>query len=291
MIKDPPPFNEDEPPPSYEEAVRPTTRPSGLPRPPVTQNHRPPPSQQQQQQQQASQAGPASAQKATINRQFPPSFSVYREGGFSRNYSLGEHQGQPLYAVRPHTGWSGQPDLVLHGGPTEDFPPLAVLNHERFSRSFTVTLPPLPGDRLPRDEFVRFPGLLQSNYTFSVEVDRPGGPRGMRRERFEWRRSHGAEVGRLAGASFGWKLVRMAGDTGAAAGASGGVAGPVAGDGLEVVAVWVKAAMSLSKVLKFEFTGVGATGDLGERWAVMAVMTALGIWDHDRRQNSNSAAS
>ncbi|KAI1354207.1 hypothetical protein F5Y01DRAFT_274521 [Xylaria sp. FL0043] len=57
-------------------------------------------------------------------------------------------------------------------------------------------------------------------------------------------------------------------------------------DGKEVVAVCAGASLSVSKVLRFRFLGTGADGSLGARWAIMAVASALAIWNRDRRSRS-----
>lgn len=63
---------------------------------------------------------------------------------------------------------------------------------------------------------------------------------------------------------------------------------PTSSDGREIVAVWAGAGMaSVSKVLRFRFLGTGADGSLGDRWAIMAVASALAIWNRDRRSNGN----
>jgi hypothetical protein len=78
-------------------------------------------------------------------------------------------------------------------------------------------------------------------------------------------------------------------------------------DGREVVAVFAGAVSSISmskstpmspmsnnnnksKVLRFRFLGTGADGSLGDRWAIMAVATALAIWNRDRRSSSANSA-
>jgi hypothetical protein len=33
------------------------------------------------------------------------------------------------------------------------------------------------------------------------------------------------------------------------------------------------------------------TGEFGERWAVTAVISALGIWEKEKRRNAGAAAS
>jgi hypothetical protein len=213
---------------------------------------------------------------------------VYRGSTFSRSFTLGEHQSQPLYTISTHTGWSGQPDVLLHSGPNDSSPPLAGASSNTFSRSSTVELPPLPGSgRASAEETLDFSGFGHGKYSFSVEVGSAG-----RREAFEWRHSHGKEVDALGGARTGWKLVRVATDApgGDARGSRFVSGGPRTSDGKEVVAAWSNARMSMTKQLSFQFMGSGATGALGERWAVMAVITALRIWDRERKARQRSAA-
>jgi hypothetical protein len=49
-------------------------------------------------------------------------------------------------------------------------------------------------------------------------------------------------------------------------------------DGEEVVAVLIDTTRLDGKVAQSKFLGTGATGRLGETWAIMAVVTALRIW-------------
>ncbi|KAL7623940.1 hypothetical protein AAE478_005497 [Parahypoxylon ruwenzoriense] len=226
---------------------------------------------------------------AQIKRQFPPMFNLYRVGGFG-NLTLGEHQAQPLYSVTLHSGWSGNPDIILHNGPAPATPTLAAVEFGMWSSSAIVHLPPLAPGAQAAEEKMEAAGGGRNAYVFRVEtgLGGVGGGGQRRRETFEWRHSRGDEVKALGGQGKGWKLVRM--ETG---GGTPGAAYRGAGqssDGKEVVAVWSWAAMSVTKTLKFRFLGSGATGVLGERWAVMAVATALRIWDRERRQRSSRAA-
>jgi hypothetical protein len=78
---------------------------------------------------------------------------------------------------------------------------------------------------------------------------------------------------------LGWKLVRTTSKV-----TYGTAEGPnsrtreVASDGKEVVAKLVDNTVLSSKVAKFEFLGSGATGALGDDWSIMAVLTALRLW-------------
>lgn len=224
-----------------------------------------------------------------INRQFPPSFGLYTDSALGRRYVLGEHQAQPLYAVSVHSGLSGQPSTVLHNGPTTKHPPLAGADASTFGSSSTVELPPPLGGGAAaqhqgaspssKERLESVGGLFSQKMSFALDLD---GPAAGRREAFEWRHSRGPEVAALGASHAGWKLVRLGG---------GGGGSGSGGNGEEVVAAWATARMSLSKQLQFHFLGAGASGLLGERWAIMAVITALRIWDRERRRRSRNAAN
>ncbi|KAH6887579.1 hypothetical protein B0T10DRAFT_73238 [Thelonectria olida] len=229
----------------------------------------------------------------SIPRQFPPTFNLYRISGWtSDKYSLGEHMNQPLYYCTWHSAFSSSPPLILHSGPDESFPPLATVEWQSFFRNFYVELPPLnpsSGAASAREEIEAVSAGFGRSYRFSIEV----GPRNVR-EQFEWRHSHGDAVRHLNGQSSGWKLVRLAqGPPGAGTG-SGNAAtfvpgGYMTSDGHEVVAAWTM--NSGSKVGKFHFTGTGLSGLLGERWAIMAVVTFCAFIQRIRRQGTSGQAS
>ncbi|XXG97107.1 hypothetical protein Hte_003402 [Hypoxylon texense] len=214
-------------------------------------------------------------------RRFPPAFNMYLDSSCreKRRFVIGEHKGTPLYAVTTHppARSSGPPNLVLHNGLQDDSPPLAAVYQNRSSHASTVELPPLDGLPLPDNARVSVVKIEENSanfrsttYTFTVQT---GGP-GSHLEAFQWRHSSGKEVRALdaRGHGDGWKLVRLAPDAPAVDGAT------FASDGREVVAVWKKV-YSATKKLKFQFLGTGATGALGEPWALMAVASALKIWD------------
>ncbi|KAF2970467.1 hypothetical protein GQX73_g3165 [Xylaria multiplex] len=219
---------------------------------------------------------------------FPPAFSLYIIG--PRQYMIGESQLSPLYAVSTHSSLSPKPDVVIHNDISQDCPPLATIEHEPFSRSASITLPARAGARVPvASEPLESAGAFARIMSFSIET----GASGRSRESFEWRHSSGVEVEALGGRHSGWKLVRVSAppirvgkkhhhhNNNSALGHSS--------DGKEIVAVWAGANMSVSKILRFRFLGSGADGSLGERWAVMAVATALAIWNRDRRSRSGGS--
>ncbi|KAI2466832.1 hypothetical protein F4781DRAFT_444825 [Annulohypoxylon bovei var. microspora] len=231
---------------------------------------------------------------------FPAAFSMYRESGWGqRQYTLGEHQAAPLFAVALNAGRAGlRPGIVLHAGPSDAQPRLATVESLGWEGrrggggGATVCFPSAHADgqsgvgRGAAESFEAAGGLGHKTYTFSI---RTGVGAAARREPFEWRHSSGDAVRALGGRGSGWKLCRLA--TEAPAGVAGGafvLGGERAGDGKEVVAVWAWSSGSLTKTLKFQFLGSGANGVLGERWALMAVMTALKIWDIERRARQSS---
>ncbi|KAF9875250.1 hypothetical protein CkaCkLH20_07070 [Colletotrichum karsti] len=213
-----------------------------------------------------------------LARQFPPMFNVYSQS-FSRTFLLGEHQNEPFYAMSIHSGLSSSPPIVLHSGPADTYPPLASVEYHSFSSRMSVTLPPAPKgspggapilDLESRSDFPSY------SYVFSMGV----GPNCERLEQFEWRASSGEAIAILDGRSRGHKLIRLSKTIppNAPPGVFRG------GDGKEVVAAWTDAHTSMTKAAKFAFLGSGLTGELGERWAIMAAMSGLAIFERERQR-------
>ncbi|ROT35261.1 hypothetical protein SODALDRAFT_328577 [Sodiomyces alkalinus F11] len=231
------------------------------------------------------------APMAPIPRQFPTAFDVYRLP-FTDDMVLGEHPSEPIYALEIRAGFRRDVELVLHSGPTMGHPPLATLEEPPpfgQNQNMLVRLPPSPFPGAPAvvalETVVDFPRV---GFEFALEVGNGSGGSGgqVPMERFEWRRSRGDAVARLGGIGYGWKLVRLANGPPAGSDRAAWARHIVArgSDGAEVVAAVSESSsfMNLSKVLRFGFFGTGDSGLLGERWAIMAVMTALGL--HHRYQ-------
>jgi hypothetical protein len=118
-------------------------------------------------------------------------------------------------------------------------------------------------------------------YRFAIEVGGDDEKQG-RREDFEWRHGGGEDIQHLGVSGRGWRLVRLGAS--AAANGDGGAQGGdwssvgATGDAGEIVAFWARSSSVFVKGYKFDFLGAGLTGEMGERWAIMAVMTALRVW-------------
>lgn len=192
-----------------------------------------------------------------------------------------------MYAVRMRPSWEMRnPVIALHNGPTETAPLLAAVDYVPMSDHMVVTLPPpltYPGfgSTAVRLEIVM--GWTHY-YTFTMEVGTAAG--NVHMETFEWRHSSGNAIATLGGARDGWKLVRMSTQPLPGAPRPNPSLGFVSSDGREVVAMYSGARMSVSKHLKFAFVGTGLSGALGERWSVMAVTSALGIWEKEDAVNN-----
>lgn len=256
------------------------------------------PSEQRQRQRQRQRQTPSQQQRlrhpkmapaavAPQDRVFPNLFNGYYQKKMTTVFHLGEHAHQPIFAVKTHTGWSGAPGIVLHSGPSDKDPALAAAGNEtgletERHKDTLVILPPLPGSGEDSShEYLRHdPTYLTESYRFNIDVGL-GGEKRMYPEEFEWRRSLGDEVKGLNKNKnqLGWQLVRLHSDVGVQADRTGEGSVRATADGKEMVAVWAPyAGWSLTKAFTFQFLGSGASGELGERWATMAVITALRLW-------------
>ncbi|OTB02961.1 hypothetical protein M426DRAFT_12997 [Hypoxylon sp. CI-4A] len=219
---------------------------------------------------------------------FPSSWNLYHTLSVGKALTLGPHGREPLFAVSKHSGWwTGLPDLVLHRGPSDAFPPLAVgMGGIGVGRHSIIVLPPLPESGLESSQEIllrieektadRFHSHVR--FRFAIEVGEPGR---CRREIFEWRHSHGDVVADfLDGAKNGWKLLRITDQD------CDDLEEPSSTGGHEIVAVWAYAKLSVTKVLKFRYLGSGASGDLGDRWNIMAAMTALRMYQRQHKHRN-----
>ncbi|KAI1748625.1 hypothetical protein F4782DRAFT_346640 [Xylaria castorea] len=213
---------------------------------------------------------------------FPPTLNAYLQMAFTKTFYLGEKKEAPSFAVRMHSGFTKNPELVLYNGPSEKDPILATATHESMWKSMAtlLTVPAREGVLHDNEsQKVKMPchwSLKHQTYTFTADV---GVGKETRREEFEWRSSHGNEVRELDGYKWGWKLVRLSGEPVGSGGDRVTRASGSTSDGHEIVAVWAhNNSMSMTKAFKFQFMGSALNGMLGERGAVMALISALRIW-------------
>ncbi|KAH9884159.1 hypothetical protein F4778DRAFT_787930 [Xylariomycetidae sp. FL2044] len=276
----------------------------------------------------ASSAGPSTSAGAgaagRVGSRFPVNLSAFFRWKFTMTFHLGERKEAPLFAVTAHTGWTAKPLLELHDGPGEDDPIIATANSAGGYRGRDSVLMvgvgvgvgvPQPATRTKKGEEVRMTPIQMpcaqsswrsASFPFQVEVVWPpgggGGGKGggssssssssSRVERFEWRHSKGAEIRDMDVISYGWKLVRLDGPARSGGGGGGKRAEREVGltsDGLEVVAAWGHDInWSMTQDWKFRFLGSGATGELGDRWAVTAVISSLKIWHLEYQRSSST---
>lgn len=231
-------------------------------------------------------AAPSSASPQGPIPKFPREWTVFSrnfEATFRYTMDLGTERDHPLFAVRLHSGFAffGRPALVLHAGATKDGPRVglvkdATLNPAR-PHDFDVYVPGAGAggsldedDASPKNVKVEVRARLLEVFpvhALSVEV---GGMKEERRvEAFEWRHVFGGDVSDLVGGTAaGWTLVRVA--TG------------------EVVAVWAEGYKNKKESMRFRFLNTGVSGELGSVFESAAVVSALGMWDHARREQSKN---
>ncbi|KAI2605181.1 uncharacterized protein GGS25DRAFT_419057 [Hypoxylon fragiforme] len=231
---------------------------------------------------------------------FPQALNGYYEKKWTtRNIQLGEHANSPLYNVALGSDYTGKLDLCAGasssagpviataaftskwGSAKETIVELLALGDDAAGSSYSGG----GGTGSTRVVMKMKVGLLHVSYRFSVQT---GTGKDLRTEDFEWRQSRGEEVrGLNKHAGYGWKLVRLSGNNAEQGGGGGGSdrtkrAVGWTSDGQEVVAAWShNNSWSANKVFKLQFLESGATGVLGDRFAVVALMTALKIFHHE----------
>ena len=194
---------------------------------------------------------PARLQRAALATvRFPSKFEIYYDDQSGLKLFLGE-KNNPSKMVSMPGGWHS--GAIMYNGNTMDADPVAViLGISHWSkRDHFLLAPSQPGQQLDFGQDLRSHHRgFSTAYVFEISTGRS-----LRPEKFMWHSSHGEAVRALDEALPGWKLLRL-------------------GHGDEVVAVAAEAAWlgrASRKVGVFEFAGSGATGELGEAWAVMAV--------------------
>ncbi|KAI1327486.1 hypothetical protein F5Y16DRAFT_191600 [Xylariaceae sp. FL0255] len=213
-------------------------------------------------------------------QRIPNELSLYFPAG---NFYLAEHLSHPLYSLRVNYLNVSPVDaeIILGSGP-EPHDPLYATLRLRAGSEARVWAP-----KLTELDFAA------ANMTFS-------GPGGLFRtgagtclftvctgshvEEFEWRHSVVPDVWKPVSA---WKLIRKAAPSGVAE-ASRSSQGARRSD--EETVATVSFVRSRSKILTIKFERSGSTGELGESWAVMTILSALAIHYHRPASLSTESA-
>jgi len=245
----------------------------------------------------------------SLHKPFPPVMNAYYIYELSvaalKTFKLcGATESDFLYSIEVHSGYSmsgplgSRPGVILHNGTSRKHPILAASGDESqtssavyaFNPRSVVLMPPLhpsPRPTTPHDMVtevmrgVSVPSDKGVAFRFSIEI----GTEKLRRESFEWVKIKDTET-----KQGGYKLVRAlpehetsaASQAGSSSGSSTQAALPEYDDiEREVLALllWPKGWVTwLKHVFSLEFKGSGLSGALGERWALMVVITAIRIW-------------
>ncbi|KAJ6020444.1 hypothetical protein N7540_005948 [Penicillium herquei] len=193
-----------------------------------------------------------------------------------------------LFAVSTFSNVStNNPSVILYDGATHEDPILATFtasaNKWDRMKPGTFHLPVRSGSFYKREIVALMTPQLQGKlgawepvWKFSAPITTDG----TQKQRFEWRRSRAKEVERIAtGDLYGWKLVRVSGPNRGSGGPRKQRDFGFTSDGLEIVAVFAhNSSNRMAKALRFAFMGTGLTGELGEVWEIMAVVSALQLW-------------
>ncbi|KAG7294467.1 hypothetical protein NEMBOFW57_004540 [Staphylotrichum longicolle] len=191
-----------------------------------------------------------------------------------------------LYLAEIHFGYTPRGPLnfgrgyYLRNGTSTKAPILAAAGDEfrlpflvaLFDTKTAVMLPPLDLDKNPTNKVTETLRSMTSKehgvtFRFAIEV----GMKRLQREEFEWRKMVGkqdGDDGSLKGSRY--TLVRLAPDFPVAS-SSKALSPDLADEDCETVAE-----LAFGNIM-LELKGAGSTGELGERWSLMVVMTALGI--------------
>lgn len=190
------------------------------------------------------------------------------------------------YLVRLPHGVNGV--VLFHDGPEKTFPICMVVHNANLMWTrFGIKLPATPREGMePRTEFMKwsFKKAIHEIYWFELEVGR-GSVRTF--ERFEWRRSHGEEVGSLDLKKWGWKLVRVPEENERSIAKKEDRVDGFSSDGGEVVAVWGNK-RGYYDMGHFELRGLALKGEFGESFALMALASCIMIRVNTMRQTVNS---
>jgi len=228
-----------------------------------------------------------------------------------RTFHLGNDSNNKIFATSVYAGTTGagpgRYSILLHNGPSAKDKTLAAAGAVDKSRSSAlefkslINISPLPGQEnvmmtknaavamedlcarvLPAGQTVTFLFSVFTNHTADEVGKGKMANVGPRREQFEWRMIPKGEIGDKAYAHE-YKLFRLP--------VSSTAEGSATATANELVAVTsFKRLLSLSKPFKLHFLDVQPPDTPNERWRLMALITALRIWQHEQASFYSSTA-
>lgn len=235
-------------------------------------------------------------------RPVPSALDTYYQWKVTTTFLLGNDLNKQLFAIGVHTGMGGKgpgrPGVILHNGPTTNDPMLAAVNDENgnlLSLNSIITLAQSPGNA-SGEYYTEIMHAATSSGTatfrFSTEVEQK---QGIRREDFEWQKSKDEDKASVESPwKGGFKLMRLSRQSGKGASADEGTSQGSSGEVPEIVAIFAwNSNWSVMNPFKIEFRGSGQTGQLGDKFAVMAIITGLRLWwlKHQRRTSKDGIAA
>ncbi|AEO61108.1 hypothetical protein MYCTH_2310976 [Thermothelomyces thermophilus ATCC 42464] len=225
-------------------------------------------------------------------RPFPPLLNLYGNSSgimdaLTTFKLCGAAKNDLLYVVEVHHGFTPRgplhfrPGLYLRNGTGTDAPILAAAGDEArepllistFSVKSFIMLPPLDIEANPRDLITEIMYATKTSngavsFRFAIEV----GPKMKCREQFEWKK-----VG-TGNAHSGFILVRL-GPQSASPSPTPPSPTPSAQEESEILAELLFGnVMSLNHLFSLELKGAGCSGEMGDRWTLMVVVTALRLY-------------
>lgn len=208
---------------------------------------------------------------STYINPLPSSFNVYfkRSSKQTTFYHTGQTKDTPFFTIATHLDWNEKrPLAVLYNG--------AFDSESELSPKSQIAAVTRDSVANPHTEITLFSNditehlehhISQKQFTFSFDITHE---KQTSRQLFQWRLSRRSSLKSLEGLSVVWTLVRLKSLDRRRSSASSVAEEP------EVVATrsenlnWTS-----NKVAKFQFVGAGATGQYGDDWAIMAMMSAL----------------
>jgi hypothetical protein len=217
--------------------------------------------------------------------------NAYAQWGQFKSFNIcGATEEDRLYLVEVHTGYSAsgplgrRPGVLLHNGTSKKDPILAAAGDESqfaaraysFNNESIILMPPLRGSTAAQTgDFVteRMRASVSSGQvTFDFDIEVGSGDK-LRQERFQWRKIKKGTDGSAKEGGF----TLVAANSGAPSTPSSSSSTNADGHVVALL-MWRKLFPTFKHAFTLELFGRGLSGELGERWRLMVVMTALRLW-------------